>query len=96
MLKNFNKHKNLYLIILILSIIFLIGGYQAFKKYNNKSKDIVKISKEKPLIKVDEKLLSKEWVWQQSTLSESQLIKPRLNTFKIKFNSDGSLNATTD
>ena len=96
MLKNLKKHQTLYFLISILSLIILVGGYLAFKKFTNKNKDIVKIPNEKSIEKVDEKLLNKEWVWQESILSESQIIKPRINTFKIKFSLDRTFTASTD
>ena len=96
MLKNLKKHQTLYFLISILLLIILVGGYLAFKKFTNKNKDIVKISNEKNIEKVDEKLLNKEWIWQESLISDSQIIKPKLNTFKIKFSLDETFSATTD
>ena len=99
MKKKFDKDKIFYISIIILVMVFITGSYLAFVKFQTRGSEKVTIPEQKPkpmTNKTDENLTSKDWVWVSTSLENSQIFKPRMGEFKLKFYPDNSFTSSTD
>jgi len=93
--KKFNSNKVLYISLSLLSLSFITGLYFVITKFINKPEK-VKNNQIKIVKKVDESLTKNEWIWVETITSNSQKVKPRVNDFVLKINSDSSFSSSTD
>lgn len=93
--KKLTKNKILLIAVVLLVATFITGLYFVVSKYLNKPAKVkeipLKITKN-----IDENLTKNDWVWLETITSNSQKVKPRVNDFVLKINSDSSFSSSTD